>query len=426
MSRIISTSNSSFRIMVGNAAKAVGSILMLVAVALLSAPFVNSLHHEAESLPAAAKLSNAQTSIGAMFRSGDNLLSALRRVALEAPWPHGLIEKIHPLLNLRKLRPENNIHVMLDEQDKTVSAMEFVVDNKLIRVKAPNEASLTERQEVPFVKESRVVQGRIKSNLYESGIDAGLSPLQILDLAKIFESDVDFFSDLRPGDDFKVIMEDRRYLDGRRAAGRILAAELEVEDQIIDAFYYEKNGVGNYYNRNGESLRRSFLRAPLSYARISSPFSANRLNPFSRSVRPHLAIDYAAPFGTPVVAIGRGQVDFAGWRSGYGNVVDIRHSENYLSRYAHFSRLAADLRVGQWVETGDVIGYVGQTGHATGPHLHFEFLHGERKINFLDLHTAKAQELKGADLQSFFASRDRQLALLHPRNSEIKTAQKSF
>jgi len=412
--------------MVGNAAKAVGSILMLVAVALLSAPFVNSLQHEAESLPAAAKPSNAQTSIGAMFRSGDNLLSALRRVALEAPWPHGLIEKIHPLLNLRKLRPENNIHVMLDEQDKTVSAMEFVVDNKLIRVKAPNEASLTERQEVPFVKESRVVQGRIKSNLYESGIDAGLSPLQILDLAKIFESDVDFFSDLHPGDDFKVIMEDRRYLDGRRAAGRILAAEIEVEDQIIDAFYYEKNGVGNYYNRNGESLRRSFLRAPLSYARISSPFSANRLNPFSRSVRPHLAIDYAAPFGTPVVAIGRGQVEFAGWRSGYGNVVDIRHSENYLSRYAHFSRLAADLSVGQWVEPGDVIGYVGQTGHATGPHLHFEFLHGERKINFLDLHTAKAQELKGADLQSFFASRDRQLAMLHTQNSEIKTAQKSF
>ena len=412
--------------MVGNAAKAVGSILMLVAVALLSAPFVNSLQHEAESLPAAAKPSNAQTSIGAMFRSGDNLLSSLRRVALEAPLPHGLIEKIHPLLNLHKLRPENNVHVVLDEQDKTVSAMEFVVDNKLIRVKAPNEASLTERQEVPFVKESRVVQGRIKSNLYESGIDAGLSPLQILDLAKIFESDVDFFSDLHPGDDFKVIMEDRRYLDGRRAAGRILAAEFEVEDQIIDAFYYEKNGVGNYYNRNGESLRRSFLRAPLSYARISSPFSANRLNPFSRSVRPHLAIDYAAPFGTPVVAIGRGQVEFAGWRSGYGNVVDIRHSENYLSRYAHFSRLAADLRVGQWVETGDVIGYVGQTGHATGPHLHFEFLHGERKINFLDLHTAKAQELKGADLQSFFASRDRQLALLHPRNSEIKTAQKSF
>ncbi len=412
--------------MVGNAAKAAGSILILVAVALLSAPFVNSLPHEVEFLPLAAKSSKAQTSIGAMFRSGDNLLSALRRFALEAPSAYGLIGKIHPLLTLPKLRPENTIHAVPDDQDKTTRAMELVVDNNVIRVKATNEGSLTERQEVPFVKESRVVRGRIESNLYESAIDAGLSALHVLDLAKIFESDVDFFSDLHPGDEFKVILEDRRYLDGRRAAGRILAAELELEGQTIDAFYYEKNGEGNYYNRNGESLRRSFLRAPLSYARISSPFNANRLNPFSRTVRPHLAIDYAAPFGTPVVAIGRGQVEFAGWRSGYGNVVDIRHSENYLSRYAHFSRLAADLRVGQWVETGDVIGYVGQTGHATGPHLHFEFLQGERKINFLDLHTAKAQELKRADLQSFFRSRDRQLALLHAPNTEIKTAQKSF
>jgi murein DD-endopeptidase MepM/ murein hydrolase activator NlpD len=426
MSRIIPTSSSAFRILVGNAAKAAGSILILVAIALLSAPFVNSLQHEAEFLPAPAKSSKAQTSIGAMFRSGDNLLSALRRFPLEAPSAYGLIGKIHPLLSLPKLRPVNSIHVALNEQDKSARATELVVDNNLIRVKATNEGSVTERQEVPFVKENRVVQGRIKSNLYESGIDAGLSPLQILDLAKIFESDVDFFSDLHPGDDFQILLEDRRYLDGRRAAGRILAAELELEGQTIDAFYYEKNGEGNYYNRNGESMRRSFLRAPLSHAQISSPFSANRVNPFSRTVRPHLAIDYAAPFGTPVVAIGRGQIEFAGWRSGYGNVVDIRHSENYLSRYAHFSRLAADLRVGQWVETGDVIGYVGQTGHATGPHLHFEFLHGERKINFLDLHTAKAQELKGADLQSFVASRDRQLALLHPHNTEIKTAQKSF
>jgi murein DD-endopeptidase MepM/ murein hydrolase activator NlpD len=412
--------------MVGNAAKAAGSILILVAVALLSAPFVNSLPHEAEFFPPVTKSSKAQTSIGAIFRSGDNLLSALRRFALDAPSAYGLVGKIQPLVSLPKLPPENNSHVVLHQRDKTARAMEFVLDNNLIRVKTKNEGSQTERQEVPFVKDSRMVRGRIKSNLYESGIDAGLSPLQILDLAKIFESEVDFFSDLHPGDDFKVILEDRRYLDGRRAAGRILAAELEVENQVIDAFYYENNGDGNYYNRNGEPLRRSFLRAPLSYARISSPFSANRLNPFSRTVRPHLAIDYAAPFGTPVVAIGRGEVEFAGWRSGYGKVVDIRHSENYLSRYAHFSRLAPDLHVGRWVETGDVIGYVGQTGHATGPHLHFEFLHGERKINFLNLHPGKVQELKGADLQSFFASRDRQLALLHPRNSEIKTAQKSF
>jgi murein DD-endopeptidase MepM/ murein hydrolase activator NlpD len=399
---------------------------MLVAVALLSAPFVDSSRRDLESSVAPAKPSKPQTSIGVMLRSGESLLTVLRRFGIEAPSAHGLIEKLRPLVNLRNLRPGNHIQVMVDEQDKTVRAMEFVVDNNLIRVKATGEGWLAERQEVPFVKESRLVRGRIKSSLYESGIDAGLSPLQILDLAKIFESDIDFFSDLRPGDDFKVIIEDRRYLDGRRAAGRILAAELEVENQTIDAFYYEKNNGGNYYNRNGESLRPSFLRAPLSYARISSPFTANRLNPFSRTVRPHLAIDYAAPFGTPVVAIGRGRVEFAGWRDGYGNVVDIRHAENYLSRYAHFSRFAPNLRIGQSVETGDVIGYVGQTGHATGPHLHFEFLRGETKINFLNLHIAKTQELAGADLQSFFESRDRQLAMLQSRNSEIKTAQNSF
>jgi murein DD-endopeptidase MepM/ murein hydrolase activator NlpD len=409
--------------MVGNAAKAAGCLLMLAAVALLLAPFVNFSHRDAEFLPAAAKPPKPHTSIGVMFRSGDSLLSVLRRVGVEAPSAHGLIEKVRPLVNLRKLRPGNNLRVTLDGEDKTVRAMEFVVDDNLIRVKATGEGWLAERQEVPFVKESRVIRGRIKSSLYESGIDAGLSPLQILDLAKIFESDIDFFSDLHPGNDFKVIIEDRRYLDGRRVAGRILAAELEVEKQIIDAFYYEKNGSGNYYNRNGESLRPAFLRAPVSYARISSPFTANRLNPFSRTVRPHQAIDYAAPFGTPVVAIGRGRVEFAGWRSGYGNVVDIRHSENYLSRYAHFSRFAPNLRIGQSVETGDVIGYVGQTGHATGPHLHFEFLHGEAKINFLDFHIAKTQELAGADLQSFFASRDRQLAMLHTQNSEIRIAQ---
>jgi murein DD-endopeptidase MepM/ murein hydrolase activator NlpD len=424
MARTISKSKSSLRIMLGKAAWRAGGVLVLAAMALLSAPFINSTHQDAEFLPTAAKRPT-QTNIGVMFRSGDSLLSVLRRFGVEPPSAHGLIEKVRPLVNLRKLRPGNNIHVTLDEENKTVRAMEFVVDDNLIRVKATADGWLAAREEVPFVKQSRVVRGRIKNSLYESGIDAGLSALQILDLAKIFESDIDFFSDLHPGDDFKVIIEDRHYLDGRRAAGRILAAELEVENLSLDAFYYEKNGSGNYYNRNGESLRPSFLRAPLSYARISSPFAANRLNPFSRTVRPHLAIDYAAPFGTPVVAVGRGRVEFAGWRSGYGNVVDIRHSENYLSRYAHFSRFAPELRVGQWVETGDVIGYVGQTGHATGPHLHFEFLHGATKINFLDLHMAKAHELAGADLQSFFVSRDRQLAMLHSRK-EIQTAQRSF
>jgi murein DD-endopeptidase MepM/ murein hydrolase activator NlpD len=247
-----------------------------------------------------------------------------------------------------------------------------------------------------------------------------------LELAQIFESDIDFFSDFHSGNHFSVIVEERRYIDGRRAAGRVLAAELDAENDTFDAFYFpgQLDG-GEYYNSNGEAMHRSFLRAPLSYARVSSPFSTNRWDPILRTVQPHLAIDYAAPAGTPVVAIGAGRVEFIGWQNGYGNVVDIRHSGNYTSRYAHFSRFAANLRRGQSVNAGDIIGYVGQTGHATGPHLHFEFLHGTTKINFLALRLPTIQQLTGDDLRRFTRLRDQQLAMLHP-SSVAQSAQKSF
>jgi murein DD-endopeptidase MepM/ murein hydrolase activator NlpD len=195
---------------------------------------------------------------------------------------------------------------------------------------------------------------------------------------------------------------------------------LEAGGRVFSSYYFVgKDGDGEYFNADGEALRRVFLRAPLSYARISSPFSTSRRHPIFRTLRPHLAIDYAAPAGTPVVAIGRGRVDFKGWRGGYGNVVDIRHSGNYLSRYAHFSGFAPSLRQGQSVDLGDVIGYVGQTGHATGPHLHFEFLRGGTKINFLDLRIPKNQQLVGEDLRRFNLLRDQRQAQLNKTEEQV-------
>ena len=187
---------------------------------------------------------------------------------------------------------------------------------------------------------------------------------------------------------------------------------------MFDGFYYGSRDSGEYYSSKGESLRRAFLRAPLSFAWISSPFNRSRMHPIFRTVRPHLAIDYAAPAGTPVVAIGRGKVEFIGRRVGYGNVVDIRHAENYVSRYAHFSRFEPKLKRGGSVSAGDVIGYVGQTGHATGPHLHFEFLRSGMKVDFLGLRLPKNQQLTGADLARFYRFRDEQRALL--RNGQPK------
>ena len=234
------------------------------------------------------------------------------------------------------------------------------------------------------------------------------------------DDDVGFFSDFQPQDVFSVIVEEIRYTDGRSGNGRILAAELEAGGEIFNAYYYVgRDGNGDHYNSKGQALRRAFLRAPLSYARISSPFSRNRRHPIFRTVRPHLAIDYAAPSGTPVVAIGGGRVEFAGWRNGYGNVVDIRHSGSYVSRYAHFSRFAKQLRRGQSVNAGDVIGYVGQTGHATGPHLHFEFLRGGNKINFLALRLPKNHQLAGEDLPRFNLVRDQRQAMLRQDDDRL-------
>lgn len=363
-----------------------------------------------------------ESRIGVTLRAGDTLMSVLKRFRIEAPSAYAMIEKVRPFVNPRKIRAGDNLHVVLNSEDQSVQAVELVVDDNLVRVKATGGGWLAERHEIPFVRENQVVRGTIAGSLYESGVAAGLSPQQIMDLAKVFEYDIDFFSDFQPDDAFNVIVEQTRYVDGRLGTGRILAAELQAGNESFDAFYYvDKDGTGEYYNSEGEAQRRAFLRAPLSYVRISSPFSRHRRHPIFRTVRPHLAIDYAAPAGTPVVAIGRGQVIFVGWRNGYGNVVDIRHNGNYMSRYAHFSRFASKLHRGQSVDAGDVIGFVGQTGHATGPHLHFEFLRGGKKINFLDLRIPKVQHLAREELPQFYRFRDQQLARLHKSDNRVVT-----
>src|SRR5499426_1616937 len=338
----------------------------------------------------------------------------------QPPLAHAMIDRVRPFLNPRQIRPGDDIKVVLSPEDKTVQGVELVVDNNLVRVKATMDGWLVEHEEIPFVRGTRVIRGTIKGSLYQSGVAAGLTPQHILALAQIFEYDIDFFSDFRRGDGFYFAVEELRYADGRRALGRILAAELESGDDTFSTFYYvASDGRGAYYDSDGRSARRSFLRAPLSYVRISSPYSLSRQNPISRTVRPHMAIDYAAPAGTPVVAIGRGRVDFVGWRQGYGNVVDIVHPGGYMSRYAHFSRFAEGMREGRAVNAGDVVGYVGQTGHATGPHLHFEFLRGGEKIDFLSLRIPKEQVLSGEDLLRFAQLRDQQQALLHRENERV-------
>jgi len=384
-----------------------------VIVLILCAPlWERSLRHQ-DSLLKAPTAPGLLSRIGITLKRGDTLLALLTQHGIKPPSAHALIAKVRPLFNPRKLRPGNHLDLVVDPDNRTVQEMEVPLDEHIVRAKATAEGWTVEREAIPYAVITRVIRGNVSSNLFDDGIAADLSPEHILELAGIFEYDIDFYSDFQRGDDFSVLVEERQYNNGRRVPRKIRAAELEADGEIHSAFYFTLGpGRGFYYDKEGKQLRRAFLRAPLSYTRISSQYTLARSHPIFRILRPHRAIDYAAPSGTPVVAIGPGKVNFSGWQLGYGNLVEIVHPGGYASRYGHFSRIAPGIRRGVNVNAGEVIGFVGQTGHATGPHLHFEFLQGGQKINFLNLKIPRIDQLAGSDLDRFKIERDQTLARL--------------
>ncbi len=396
-----------------------GVVLTSAATALLLCIPVLERSFEPERTPTPPALApEPAPRVDVQLKRGDTLLSLLARHGVKPPSAHDLLAKVRPLLDPRKLRPGKNVQLELHPQDQTVQAMEVVIEDKIVRAKATVEGWMVERQVIPSARQTRLIQGAIEDSLYESGVGAGLAPEHVMQLAGIFKYDIDFFSDFDTGDDFSVVVEEIRFADGRQVPRRVLAADLQADGKTHSAFYFVSNdGRGSYYDGAGKELRSSFLRAPLGFTRISSPYSVARRHPITRMLRPHKAIDYAAPQGTPVIAIGKGKVTFSGWRGGYGNCVEVIHAGGYSSRYGHFSRIARGIRRGVEVNAGDVLGFVGQTGHATGPHLHFEFLQGNKKVNFLSVKIPRTEHLAGTELQRFKSERDRHIAQLrHPSN----------
>jgi murein DD-endopeptidase MepM/ murein hydrolase activator NlpD len=216
--------------------------------------------------------------------------------------------------------------------------------------------------------------GVIRNSLFGATDDAGIPDAVATQLAKIFSTNIDFHSDLRRGDQFSVIYETIHEASGPVRPGRVLAAEFINNGTPYRAVYFESTpGDGDYYTPDGKNLRKAFLRSPLEFSRISSGFSMARFHPILRNWRAHTGVDFAAPTGTRMLATANGAVSFAGVRNSYGNVIEIRHQGEYSTLYAHLSSFAQSVRNGTQVKQGDVIGYVGATGLATGPHLHYEF-----------------------------------------------------
>jgi murein DD-endopeptidase MepM/ murein hydrolase activator NlpD len=264
--------------------------------------------------------------------------------------------------------------------------------------------------------------GTIKTSLYKAAQAAGVPPEVLVELISAFSFDVDFQRDLQPGDSFEVVFE--RRVNGDRSAakpGDILYATLALSGEAISIYRYAPDGKDfDYFNQKGESVRKALLRTPIDGARLSSRFG-KRKHPVLGYTRMHRGIDFAAPKGTPIVAAGDGSVAKAGRNGNYGNYVEVRHNGEFSTAYAHLSRFAKGVRQGRRVRQGQVIGYVGSTGLSTGPHLHFEVIRNDKKINPLAVKLPSGRKLKGSDLEQFLAARaeiDRKLAGL-PLDTEV-------
>jgi len=277
------------------------------------------------------------------------------------------------------------------------------IDYYIVRYDKGDGSYTVEKKRLKVEKELIGAKGKIQSSLYESMRKVGINPELIIQFAEIFASKVDFFTDCRSGDEFAILWDSYTHNGKILQDIHICAAMYKNKDSIYYAFYFKsENGKSGYYDEKGKSVESAFLKAPLNYRRISSHFSYRRFHPILKIYRPHLGIDYAAPYGTPVSAIGDGRVIFAGWtRNGYGIAIKIKHPNGYISYYGHLSRIRKGIRAGRWVKKGQVIGYVGSTGLATGPHLDFRLKKNGKFINFLKLKLPPSYPLSSKYLGEF-------------------------
>ena len=279
-----------------------------------------------------------------------------------------------------------------------------------------------ESQPIRWHSQETRVEGPIDNSLYEA-LDAGVADEQLDSgnrqrlawaLADVYAWEIDFTRDIRPGDRFQVVFERLVSEEGESRFGRVLASDLTISGKSLTAIRFEPRAQRSavYYDANGGSLRRAFLRAPLEFRRISSNFAGARFHPVLGRRRRHEGTDYAARPGTPVMAAGNGVVLRAGWAGGYGNLVELRHLNRITTRYGHLRRIARNIRRGVRVEQGQTIGYVGSTGLASGPHLHYEFRVGGVPKDSRRVKIGAGAPVPPQDRQAFELERDRLLVLL--------------
>ncbi|MBQ9184857.1 MAG: peptidoglycan DD-metalloendopeptidase family protein [Bacteroidales bacterium] len=352
--------------------------------------------------------------ISGTIRSGENFTSLLLRLGLSNQEAYNLVQASDSVFDVRKLRAGNSWNAYFNADSAEVRHVQYLVYNQdkvNMTVFHCTDSLYAFKVARPVETVRKVADVTINSSLWNDMIAAGVSPLMISELSEIYAWTVDFFG-LRKGDRFRVLYDQNMCEGEVIGISGIPYAVFERDGKTLEAVMFDQGDGGNcYWNEKGESMKKAFLKAPLKFTRISSGFTYHRKHPVHGDVRAHTGVDYAAPTGTPVMSIGDGTVISKGWGGGGGNTVKIRHNSVYTTAYLHLSKYA-NIKVGDRVRQGDVIGYVGMTGTATGPHLDFRVWKNGSPINPLTMESPSAEPIKAENLPALDSVRLKAISAL--------------
>lgn len=338
-------------------------------------------------------------------QSGDSMARIFQRLGFSAQQLHRVTQADDDNI-LRRIHPGQALLFGSDEDGELIQLAYELNDIETLRITRNDDQSFSAERDIKEVEVRHAfANSTITSSFWNAGVQAGLTQSQIMNLATLFGWDIDFVLDIRPGDHFSVLYEER-FVDGAFiGTGRIVAAEFVNQG---DTFQAVRHDNGDYYTPEGRNMRQAFLRAPVSFNRVSSEFNPRRVHPVTGQVRAHNGIDYAAPTGTPVMASGDGRVVQSGYNDLNGHFIFIQHGERYMTKYLHLSR--RDVQRGARVRQGQTIGAVGATGRVTGPHLHYEFLVDGTHRNPRTVDLPAAESLPADMMPAFSAIAEQRLA----------------
>ncbi|MBS7725478.1 peptidoglycan DD-metalloendopeptidase family protein [Pseudomonas lalucatii] len=334
--------------------------------------------------------------------NGDTLSTVFAKVGLSANALHEVLNSSKEAKRFSRLKVGQQLEFKLTADGGLESLRSKLNDLESISLAKTDSGFAFKRDLVKPEVRSAYAHGVINSSLFLAAKRAGLSHGLTMDLANIFGYDIDFAMDIREGDEFELLYEEKVVEGKKVGSGDILSARFTNRGKTFTAVRYtDKQGNTSYYGADGTSMRKAFIRTPVDFARISSRFSNGRRHPILNKIRAHKGVDYAAPRGTPIKAAGDGKIALAGRKGGYGNTVVIQHGSRYRTLYAHMQGFAKGIRTGGSVKQGQIIGYIGTTGLSTGPHLHYEFQVNGTHVDPLSQKLPMADPIAGNEKQRF-------------------------